>query len=1473
MIVTLIYKDDLTELILPKKIEGSYNINIPNIKDSISIESDDDYWVIYKSKKYKLLDNDENELNELILKENTINLIEIDDEIGLIYIEEDNETRKIYEKYYLNNDAEITIGRKDDNTIIYKNKFISSNHAKLSYKDNKWIIKDNDSVNGTFVNNKLIDKKELSYGDVIYILGLKIIVFNNFIMVNNPNKMVYVKQDIFSEKTNEKIKRIEKKENTFYRSPRLKKDIETFILNIDSPPEQKSETKTPLLLTIGPSVTTGIVSLVFMAINPTISIISLIATILWPIISRAYNKSNVDTYEYTRQSRYKEYLNSIEDSIKNEKEKQKKILEENFVPIETLEKRIIAKDRSLWEREVFQDDFLKLRIGTGNQPLDIEKKYEEKKFTLAEDNLKEKLNKLGKEEEILENVPISVSFYDNYVSGVIGSSNEVKEFAKSLIIETSALYSYDEVKFIVIYKDKEFDFTKWLPHTFSNENDFRYIATNQDEIKEISYYLSEDIQNRIDNSNNNNNEEILPYYIVFNLDKDLAIRADFINNIYDKHTNLNFSIINFYNSIEELPKECSTIIELNKDKSRILTKNESSYDVIDFNANNQLKNNTMELAKKLANIKLIKKDANFELPTTISILDMYNVGKIEKLNILNRYKENDITKSLKAPVGVDKYGNTFYLDLHEKFHGPHGLVAGTTGSGKSEFIMTYILSLAINYSPEEVSFILIDYKGGGMAESFKKLPHVSGIITNIDKSAVNRAITSIHAELKRREKLINEAKEIVGESNIDIYKYQKYYREGELKEPLSHLFIISDEFAELKNQEPEFMDELISTARIGRSIGVHLILATQKPSGVVSDQIWSNSKFRVCLKVQDVADSQEMLKRPEAAYLKEVGRFYLQVGNNELFELGQSAYGGVDYYPKSRLTKEEVPEVNIVDNNLLSLYKTKMSNSTLKSEGKQLDVLVKYINSLCKDNKLKSRKIWQETMPDIILLDDIKKEYDIKEKEYYINPVIGLYDDLESQENKPLRIPITDKGNLLVYGSIAPDKNKFLTTLIYSCMTSYTSKELNTYILDFDSENLLMFKDLPTIADVILKDEEDKVESLIKSLIKEIESRKKSISKNHMNYKELIDSKDEDKLPNILVIINNFVVFRELYDKYDDDFVYIVRESYKYGIYLIATLSLENDMRYAISQNFAQSITLQLYDEANYYSIVGKTNITPSPYDGRGLVKIDKQVYEYQTATLTIDEKVSTFVAKKGKELSTKDNKIDNLVKTLPKQITKELLKEYKTKKLDIPIGINKETLEPSYLDIENNYISIVTGDNYKEYNDFKEAFIEFLSKTYKLDLEIINDSNSEEIRDRVFNETLTRNNEYKTALKENKKYKVPPKKIIIISNLREILDDLEKEKKDELEAVLEKGCTDYNLHIILFEESSKLNQLQARSWFKNVNRDNVLWVGDNFDDQYLFNYDKSFDSRTKLQNKYGILVKEGDVEVVKLLESGDSDE
>ena len=197
---------------------------------------------------------------------------------------------------------------------------------------------------------------------------------------------------------------------------------------------------------------------------------------------------------------------------------------------------------------------------------------------------------------------------------------------------------------------------------------------------------------------------------------------------------------------------------------------------------------------------------NEGIPKNVDFLELFDCLRIEELHCEVRWQEARPEKRLKAVIGKGMQGAPVYLDVHEKFHGPHGLIAGTTGSGKSELLQTYLLSLMIQFSPQDVNFFVIDYKGGGMANLFKNLPHLLGTITNLDGAESHRAMVSIKSELARRQRVFNE----YGVNHIN--GYHKLYQLGKAREPIPHLFLISDEFAELKKEQPEFMKELVSTA-------------------------------------------------------------------------------------------------------------------------------------------------------------------------------------------------------------------------------------------------------------------------------------------------------------------------------------------------------------------------------------------------------------------------------------------------------------------------------------------------------------------------------------------------------------------------------------------------------------------------------------------------------------------------------------
>ena len=381
----------------------------------------------------------------------------------------------------------------------------------------------------------------------------------------------------------------------------------------------------------------------------------------------------------------------------------------------------------------------------GSFPMKLKLKLPEEHFSVEDDILKNKLNELNDTDKNLTNVPFEYSFKENFISSIVGEENLAKKLIKNIILQLVTFHSYDNLKIAIFTtkkNEKFWDEFKILPHLWSNDKTVRYYATEAEEYKELSYNLERIFSKRKEERENNNSNETInynPVYLIFT-DSFQAVRnIEFINNVIEEKTNLGFSILISTDKIAMLPNQCQTFIQLSEDISHVL-RNVATTGRNSFKIDDDIKN-LYEYFKVLSNIPIEINDGNDgAIPKKVGFLEMYDVGKIEQLNSLSRWKKNVPINNMNAIVGIGRSGEKIGLDLHEKFHGPHGLIAGMTGSGKSEFIITYILSLAINYHPEEVQFILIDYKGGGLAGAFEnktlgyKLPHLVGVITNLDKT-------------------------------------------------------------------------------------------------------------------------------------------------------------------------------------------------------------------------------------------------------------------------------------------------------------------------------------------------------------------------------------------------------------------------------------------------------------------------------------------------------------------------------------------------------------------------------------------------------------------------------------------------------------------------------------------------------------------------------------------------------------------
>ena len=623
--------------------------------------------------------------------------------------------------------------------------------------------------------------------------------------------------------------------------------------------------------------------------------------------------------------------------------------------------------------------------------------------------------------------------------------------------------------------------------------------------------------------------------------------------------------------------------------------------------------------------------------------------------------------------------------MHEKAHGPHGLVAGTTGSGKSEILQTFILSLSVNFSPEDIGFLLIDYKGGGMANLFRDLPHLLGTITNLDGIESMRALASIKSELGRRQRIFNES----GVNNIN--EYTKLYKSKKVTIPLPHLLLISDEFAELKHEQPEFMAELVSTSRIGRSLGVHLILATQKPSGIVDDQIWSNSKFKLALKVQDVADSKEVIKTPDAAQITNPGRAYLQVGNNEVYELFQSAFSGAyfDEETEGEGFDRRVYRINnLGQRELISEDKNTVEN---KANTTQLAAVVEYIKEVYNEGKyVPVEKTWLPSLPEVIVNKHIDKEVlKTVDDKLDIMAETGIVDIPQNQSQKEFVHDFLTDGNIVIFGSQGVGKSVFLTNIAMTLAFKNRTENLHYYILDFGNSSLIQLKDLPQTADYISFEDEEKLTKLVRMLEDEIKFRKRLFAKinaiSFANYNE----KAKEKLPAIIIFIDNYDVVKELGIDLEGFINKLSRDGAGIGIYMAVSATRQGAIRYSILNNFKNKIAGYLFDKTDILGIVGRSKYQLPEIKGRALIKLD-EVNIMQCYTPVELENYTENIEALIKELNMANlGKKPEGIKIMPEIVTVDMVL---SDRIDRPgIGLDTDEIEVQYLELCGN-IHMVVG-------------------------------------------------------------------------------------------------------------------------------------------------------------------------------------
>ena len=1050
----------------------------------------------------------------------------------------------------------VHIGRSSTQELCLKSAGISLCHALLQAKDTEWELVDQASTNGCYVNGDRITRHTVVPGDVIYLGNVMLLMGKDSIFV--PEQIADTRlSEISYCKTV-----IEEKEagTAICLTP---EPVQKLTMEIELPLAKGTQENLPAIFVLGPSITMGLSSTAMglfsfwlaaerkqdlLSVVPTLlmSLSMALGTILWPLLSKRYERKQQRRKEEKRCYVYSCYLLEVKQRIQQAMQEETAYLQHWYPPVSKLCVDFLAQ-KPYRLRCVNHADWLHVVLGQGSCPAGVDLQIPHVS-SMTQDVLLDKLHGLQAGQFRLENVPIVADLRECQSLCLEGERSVCIDTLLNILLQLVIQQPEKETRICIaadkalISREKLF----CLPHLFVDRQ--RLLVWDETSAGRCRRLLEAVVDDE-------GIKDVIVCILEPCLTDSLQLPAhekihqlrwsDTLNNAADLQLQINGRSVRWPQRHADF-----TIDTCTERQRRAAFVQRSAY------------------PKDSARGKKM-----------LSFLKLFHCHSVEELQRASRYQGSDAAKSLRVIIGQSADGGELYLDAHEHSHGPHGLLAGMTGSGKSECLLTYLLSLAVTFSCQDVSFLLIDFKGGTMANALAKLPHTAGIITNLDKGILMRCMCAIEGELTRRQQQLADTGERYGISSMDIDKYMQLRKQHPSLTAMPHLFLVADEFAELKQLFPAVLDHLRQCARIGRSLGIHLLLATQKPFGVVDEQIWSNARFRLCLKVADRNDSMDMLKKDSAVHLQHPGQLFLQVGHDEVFVQGQSAWTQAPYDPCGKEASDLYLSYYDSDGNMQDLP---MAGGTVaKTE------LEAVCDALCAISTERAAPLW---MPP--LKPNLQQE-ELPAKETALT--LGLLDDLAHQQQIPFSMSVWDGRNLAVCGMVGSGKSMFVETLIQSCLVK---SENILYLFDFDKPLFMKYAQYQQVAAVFQREDAEGIQSFFSFMRRMIKQRRAQRSEQ-----------------GILCILHNYEVFHELYQELEEELLYLLREGKKYGIVCCITTAVLQQIPMRIQACLEDWYALQCAQHEDYsYLFSCEQSCIPLTQPGCGLMKYNDTLCMFQIA-------------------------------------------------------------------------------------------------------------------------------------------------------------------------------------------------------------------------------------------------------------------
>ncbi|MDF5751271.1 FtsK/SpoIIIE domain-containing protein [Spongiactinospora sp. TRM90649] len=891
--------------------------------------------------------------------------------------------------------------------------------------------------------------------------------------------------------------------------------------------------------------------------------------------------------------------------------------------------------RRLWERRVHDADALRLRVGLADLPADLELVPERG----APGDF------VAPDPPTSHTVPVALAMRRLGVAGITGPRAQAAALARWMVGQAAALHSPRDLAVVVLSAHGDggdhWSWARWLPHCapHGGEDCVALIGADPEaaarRVAELAALIEERLGEEASpgfgkmpagwddlgwNGGRKSSEwgateepafssyDERPYDVLVVLDGAQLLRSlPGMPQVLRQGPRAGVYTLALDEDQRLLPEECATVAACDRE-GRVRLHGGGLDAIGDILADQVPASWCDRLARALAPIRDVsREDAGSALPDSVRLLDLLNMPAPSAPKVAERWRG----ATTRALLGVGPDG-PFTVDLRRD--GPHALVAGTTGAGKSELLQTMICSLAVANRPDEMTFVLIDYKGGAAFKECVRLPHTVGMVTDLDGHLTARALASLAAEIRRRERLLLEA----GAKDIEDYQEARGSHP-----PLPRLVLIIDEFAAMVTELPDFVTGLVDIARRGRSLGIHLILATQRPAGVVTADIQANTSLRIALRVTEGVESSDVIDRPDAAHISKStpGRCYVKSGAGAAAAVQAARIGG------RRGAGGANGRVRVAELGWRALGHALPTSAPEQAEGAAGSDLATLTQALIDAARMlnvpEQPTPWLDPLPDRVTVAELRRPDKPEGRE--VPPLVfGVTDEPWAQGRRDLALDLVDGGHLLLAGAPRSGRSTALRTIAGAVAAGASPADVHLHAIDCGSGALLPLVALPHCGAVVTRDQLDRVERLLTRLRAEVGRRQQLLaSAGYASLAEMraAETLDGERPPWLLLMLDRWEGFVAAFEGYDygrliDTTLQILREGPAVGVRAVVTAD-RSGLLGQVSTVFDERLILRLSDPTDYGLAGLPLRDLPSAMPaGRVLAMSDHGLVESQIALL-----------------------------------------------------------------------------------------------------------------------------------------------------------------------------------------------------------------------------------------------------------------